>query len=174
MQIFIALLFTALLAVVIVLVSKWRRDAIAKLYNQYREKDNSYTLILKKGESGFYVSKIIVNTDSIESFSQAAPEAKDFTVNGTNGGTQKTVPVTAAYLCDIDGTDLEQSKQKDPEVHLALELDKDMQQGLSPEDGTLSFEIRHNAFEPITECSEWFCPDKEEQKEFEKLTKDIS
>ncbi len=165
-----AVLFMALMLISLILVYRWRRAALDKLYNQYKEKDNSYTVIISKKDYGFTAAKLIVNTDGIAAFKDTDPLAQDFEVSAKAGGSQVKVNVSRAYLCDIDGNSLEESRLNDPEVHICLELETEaVKDELSPLNHDLRFEIRHKAFAPVTECSEWFCPDKAEQAEFEQL-----
>lgn len=108
----------AVMALLFVLITKWKRKMIKETLEQFKEKANSYTLVIQGYDWGPAISKIILNTDAINDFTNEDLKPELFTV--TAEGKKRTV--TDCYLCDIDGNRKEDLPSGTVLDHIALEL----------------------------------------------------
>ena len=136
---------------IILILRIWRKKSIAKVYEDMKEKENSYTLIIGSYDWGPAVDKIILNpkllnpnAESNENdFTEADFAPEKFTVkiksevfdyaSGKKVEMEGNAKVLAAWLSDIDGeklTDDENPTESDvesteaPETpHISLELE---------------------------------------------------
>lgn len=179
-------IFCVALVVVVIISGRMRKKAIQKIYEQYQEKDFSYTLIFNGYDWGPGTKKIILNTGDItQNFSEKDLSPENFSVTVKSEILdeekksavikEKKLTVKETYLCDIDGNKIENnSEDSDAEIatHIALELEP------HPDDGftnpffwdpltehnrwkkTYDFTINHPLFEkPMDTCNDWFSPE---------------
>ncbi|MCR5763860.1 MAG: prolyl oligopeptidase family serine peptidase [Treponema sp.] len=154
----------AVMAILFFIISSWKKKMIRETLEQFKEKANSYTLVIEGCDWGPVIKKIIVNTDSISNFKDNDMSPSMFSVTAEG----KHREVTECYFCDLNGNQLENSKEND---HIALELSV---HPLHSEESPFSWNekaqlnewkteypyiISHPKFEnPITVCNDMFCP----------------
>ena len=169
----------AVMAVLFLLITKWKRKMIKETMEQFKEKSNSYTLVIQGCDWGPAINKIIINTDSIADFNEEDMKPSLFTV--TADGKNRTV--TECYFCDLNGNHLDKAEEND---HIALELEvHPLQIHESPfvwnEEHQLNewkteypHSITHPKLaNPITVCNDMFCPQTtafEDIKTFNRLS----
>ena len=154
----------AVMGLLFVIISKWKRKMIKQTLEQFKEKANSYTLVIQGCDWGPAINKIIVNTDSIADFTKEDLTPSMFSV--TAEGKQRTV--TECYFCDLNGNRQEDVNAND---HIALELavhpmqaeetpflwNKDEEKNEWKEE--YPYTISHKKLaNPITVCNDIFCP----------------
>lgn len=143
MQTFLGAIFCAVMLAVIVILRIWRKKSIAKVYEDMKEKENSYTLIIGSYDWGPAVDKIILNpkllnqnADSNENaFTESDFAPEKFTVkiksevfdyaSGKKVEAEGNAKVLTAWLSDIDGEKLsdEESAEAPETPHISLELE---------------------------------------------------
>lgn len=191
MQTVLGAVFCAALIVLVIITGKMRRKAVQKVFEQYREKDFSYTLVFGGYDWGPGIEKIILNVGpDAGNFTEEDLEPEKFTVMVKSEGNDSdgNLPVKRACLCDIDGNEIMKSEDEDAESvpdseaqaasHIALEIEPERENPLTApfvydETGTgmrwkktYDFTVSHPRFEKsMTECSDWFSPDAQKFRE---------
>ena len=171
---FVVLVLMALLYFV---AMRWRRRIIKATLEEFKEKDDSYTLVVGAYDWGPAVDKIIVNPVSyIGAFDEEELFPTDFTVEAEG----KMRVVKDAYFSDVNG------ERDAGEDHITLELavapfasecspfvyDRESEKNNWKE--SFPHVIRHPKFaQPITEFNDIYCPPAdvfEEVKTFNRLS----
>lgn len=135
MQTFLGAIFCAVMLAVILILRVWRKKSVAKIYDDMKEKENSYTLIVGSYDWGPAVDKIILNpklqtfeTDSAKSdFTEDDFAPKNFTVkirteifdyaSGKIREIEGNAKVKSAWASDIDGNPDSDSEAKHDPTH---------------------------------------------------------
>lgn len=173
---FSGIVIMAVMAVLFIFISSWKKRMIRDTMEQFKEKANSYTLVIGGYDWGPAINKIILNTDHISEFTQDDLDNSMFTVTADG----KNRIVTNCYFCDINGYP---DEAKD---HIALELEV---HPLTNEESPIfwnesteknewkesyPYTIAHKKLpEPITVFNDMFCPQTtvfEDVKTFNRLS----
>lgn len=110
--------------IVIILVAKRiRKNIVEKTYEEFREKDDSYSFIVENLNGTNKVSKIIINTGTATkdfSSDDLAPQnfSLDFFTEEKPEEKKKITPVKI-YFSDIDGNEVEKDEETS---HITMEL----------------------------------------------------
>ena len=126
----ILIAFTALLLIGAIKLRKW---ALKSTYEEFREKDDSYTLVIDEKEWGPSLTGIILNAGPcLENFTAQDLKADFFTVKlstvnslGSNFSEDSKfldLKIKEVHFCDIDGNILE---EKTDDAHLLLEVESE-------------------------------------------------
>ena len=116
LQIILSVGFCVLMLGIMVAVRIWQKKSIKKIYEGLKEKDYSYTLLIKGCDWGPAVDRMILAPGKyFDDFASEDFDPKKFTVtvsteryleDGKLDYFTKQVKVTGACLCDIDGNPL--------------------------------------------------------------------
>ncbi|MBR1911205.1 MAG: prolyl oligopeptidase family serine peptidase [Treponema sp.] len=109
------IIIMAVMALLFFVISQWKKKMIRETLEQFKEKTNSYTLVIEGCDWGPAIKKIIVNTDSIAHFTEQDMMPSLFTVTAEG----KKRDVTDCYFCDLNGIHSENANENN---HIALEL----------------------------------------------------
>jgi len=122
MQTVIGFIILVLFSLFFIFAIRWRRNEVAKIYDELKEKQHSYTLIVKTNEEGIQsADSLIINVDSsAKNFEESDFTPELFKVTMTIGSNYGKRTVTKAYKSDIDGNPL--SEDDADFTHIVLEL----------------------------------------------------
>ncbi len=133
LQITTAIILVAAATALVIGAVKLRKWAIKSTYEEFKEKDDSYTLVIDQMEWGPGITSILINAGrNVESFTEKDLDPSEFDVKLTtiksldstlsDNTKDLNLKVAEVHFCDIDGNILDSNEGSG---HLLLDLDCD-------------------------------------------------